>query len=303
MNLNLLRIFHAVAGALSFTRASQELHLTQPGISKHIRELEEQYGTRLFDRLGKRIALTQAGEILFRTTGDLFRLIDESRRRIDDLNGLTGGKLDIGASMTIGTHLLPGTLVRFGQQYPDIKIKVITAFGRQVVDLVLNNTLEMGFIGHCAADARLVVRPFMTDRMALIVSPRHPWTTRRSPVNPRELADQPFLLSNRGSGTWRVVEKMLSGRGISLANTLELGTTEAVKQAVAADLGVSIVSRHVLPRELASGLITTVPLVGGEPVRDLYVVCHKDRYLSAAGRAFLGLMGVSPLNPVATARP
>lgn len=292
MNLNQLRVFHTVAAVLSFTRASRELHLTQPGISKHIRELEEQYGTRLFERLGRRVALTQAGEILFRATGEVFHLIDDARQRIGDLNGLGGGRLDIGASMTIATHVLPDALVRFGQRYPAVRIEVAAGFSNHIVEQVLKGTLEAGFVGYCAPDPRLTIRPFMTDRLALVVSPRHPWAARRSPVKLAELVAQPFLLSSQGSGTWRRVETLLERKGITLTSTLKLGTTEAVKQAVAAGLGVSMVSRHVLTRELAGGLITAVPLAGGEPARDLYLVRHKDRSLSAAGQAFLELMGV-----------
>lgn len=297
MNLNHLRVFHAVAGVLSFTRAAEELHLTQPGISKHVKELEEQYGTRLFDRLGKRVALTQAGEILFGMTSDVFRLIGESKVRIDDLNGLTSGKLIIGACATIGTYILPDMLVRFRQRYPGIEIKVDTAFNCQIVEGVLGTALELGFVGNYVPDARLSAQPFMTDRMVLIVSVHHPWADRKSPVHLRELIAQPFLLSKPGSGTWKTVAGYLEKAGIRLTNTMELGTTEAVKQAVASNLGVSILAEHVLSRELADGVIKSVPVAGEALLWDLYFVYHKDRYLSGAARAFLELAGMSPPYP------
>lgn len=133
MNINQLRIFHAVARLLNFTLAAKELCLTQPGISKHIKDLEEYYGTRLFDRLGKRVILTQAGEILFRSTGQIFNLIDESKTRIDDLVGLKCGKLSLGASSTIGTYILPDLLVRFRQEHASVEIKVGVGRCRQIV--------------------------------------------------------------------------------------------------------------------------------------------------------------------------
>jgi DNA-binding transcriptional LysR family regulator len=289
MKVNQLRIFHAVGKSLSFTGASQELNLTQPGISKQIKELEEYYGTRLFDRLGKKIALTRAGEILLQTTTEIFSLLAESKSRIDDLNGLVGGRVSIGASITIGAYLLPATLVQFRRQYPGIEIKVATARSREIADQVLNNTLEVGLVGHCAPDDRLIIQSFMIDRMILIVSARHRWVGRKSPVRLQELAKQPFLVSKPGSGTWRTVGDFLAREHVILHNSMEMGTTEAVKQGVEADLGISIVASHVVSKELASGVIKAIPVAGMELKRDLYLVYHKDKYLSEAARAFIRL--------------
>ena len=292
MNMNQLKIFHSVARLLNFTRASEELHLTQPGISKHIKALEEYYGTPLFDRLGKRVVLTQAGEILYKATTSVFTLLDESKSRIDDLAALTGGKLNIGGSVTISTYILPGMLMKFRKNAPAVEISVDTAFSRQIVDKVLDNTLELGFVGHYQPDARLAVRVFMTDRMALVVSPRHPWAKRKSPVRLTELANQMYLLSKQGSGTWQLVSHLLDSSGIVLNNTMELGTTEGLKQAVAAGLGISILSKHVLVGELSSGMLLEIPLACEGLERDLFLVYHKDRYLSQAARAFIALFDI-----------
>ena len=289
MNMNLLKIFHSVAGTLNFTRASEELHLTQPGISKHIKALEEYYGTRLFDRLGRRVSLTQAGEILHGTTTVLFDLLEETKLRIDGLEGFLCGKLSIGGSVTIATYILPGMLTRFRKEAPCVEISVETAFSRQIVDKVLDNTLELGFVGHCRPDARLAVHTFMTDGMTLVVSPHHPWAGRKSPVRLAELAEQMFLLSKRGSGTWRVISNLLEFSGISLKSTTELGTTEGLKQAVAAGLGISILSNHVIAGELASGVLREIPLECEGMKRELFLVHRKGRRLSQAAQAFIAL--------------
>lgn len=290
MNLNQLRIFRSAARLLNFTRAAEELHLTQPGISKHLKELEEYYGTRLFDRLGKKLVLTQAGEALFEATTAAFNLLDAAKARIDDLNGLAAGKLTIGASVTIGAYILPDKLVQFRQRFPAIDIQVKTAFSREIAERVLDNSLELGLVGHYAPDARLTVKPFMTDRLALIVSPQHPWAGRETAVRLVELENQTLLLSKRGSGTWRIVEALMAQKGIQLNSTIELGTSEGVKRAVAANLGVSLLSRHLLGHELTSGAVKVVQLAGGEPSRDLYLIHHRDRYLSRAARAFVDLL-------------
>lgn len=294
MNFNQLRVFQAAAKTLNFTRAAEELHLTQPGISKHLKDLEEHYGTRLFERLGKKVVLTHAGEALYEATTSAFSLLDAAKARINDLNNLTTGKLAIGACNTIGTYILPDRLVQFRQRYPaieiNIEIKAETDYSRQIVEKVLNNNLELGLVGHYHPDPRLLVRTFMTEPVVLLVSPLHPWAKRKSAVRLSELAQQTVVLASRGSGTWRIVEALLAQKGVQLGRTIELGTSEGVKRAVAANMGVALLSRHVLGHELAEGTIKTVPISGGEPTRDLFLIQHKDRYLSRAARAFVELL-------------
>lgn len=289
LNLNLLRVFHVAARHSSFTRAADELHLTQPGISKHIMTLEEYYGARLFDRLGKKIVLTQAGELLLEAAGAAFSLIDHAEMRIAELGGVAAGKLQMGCCVTIGTYIIPELLVRFRQKYPGVEMRMETAFNSEVVGKVLDASIELGFVGHVTPDPRLAVEIFRQDRLVLIVPGNHPWATRKSEVRLDELAEQVVLLSKPGSGTWRIVAELVEKAGGSLTRTMEMGTTEAVKQGVAAGLGISIISRHALGRELPGGQIVTVPLAGSEPTRDLYLVYLKDRHLSAAAQAFLGV--------------
>lgn len=290
MNFNQLRVFQSAARVLNFTRAAEELHLTQPGISKHLKDLEEYYGTRLFERLGKKVVLTQAGEALYEATTSAFSLLDAAKARIDDLNNLTTGELAIGACNTIGTYILPDRLVQFRQRYPAIEIKAETNYSRQIVEKVLSNTLELGLVGHYHPDPRLLVRTFMTEPVVLVVSSHHPWAERKSAVRLSELAQQTVLLASRGSGTWRIVEDLLKTKKVQLGRTSELGTSEGVKRAVAANMGVALLSRHVLGHELSDGRIKTVKISGGEPSRDLYLIQHKDRYLSRAARAFMELL-------------
>ncbi|GFO70401.1 LysR family transcriptional regulator [Geomonas limicola] len=290
MNLNQLIVFHVVAERLSFTRAAQELHLTQPGISKHIAALEEYYGTPLFHRIGRKVSLTQAGEILHTATSTLTALLDETKSRLDDLKGLAGGKLQVGAGTTIAAYLLPRMLTAFKTQAPGVELTVQTGFSGEIVELVLATRTELGLVGRFYADPRLVVRSFHKDPLVLIVPPGHHWAKRKDPVSPEELGAEMFLLSKRGSGTWRMVSAVLEESGFPLGNTMELGTTEGVKQAVTAGLGISILSRHVVERELSSGVVSEVRLAGEWQKRELYVVYRRDRYLSEAARAFLALL-------------
>lgn len=288
INVNRLRVFHAVAHLCSFTRAAEELCLTQPGISKHIKELEGYYGTRLFHRLGKTVALTQAGEILYQTTADMFHRVEEVKTKIDDLCGLASGSLSVGANIPIGYYFLPDPLVKFKKQYPGIKISVSISSNGQIVERVLSNEIELGLVGHYQPDNKLEVSTFFKDCLLLVAARNHRWVKRRSAVQLEELVEEPFCISSTASGTWRFLSNWFGQQGLIVNNQIELGTTEAVKHAVANGLGISILPRHVVLREVDGGSIKEIAFAGNI-WREFYLVQHKERYLSNAARAFLNL--------------
>lgn len=288
-NLNRLLVFHTAAELQSFTRASEKLNLTQPGISKHIRALEERCGVKLFDRLGKRIVLTQAGEILYETTKSIFSLIQEAEGRIDDLRGSKGGRLTIGSSITIGTHLLPGVLAEFRKAFPLVSVTVEMAPSEVIEKMVLSNAIDVGLVGHLATDPRLQSRLFLKDELAVIVSSGHEWASRES-ITPGELADQPFILAKEGSGTRRIVEERLRKAGVSLRRVMEFGNTEGLKKAVEAGLGVSIASKYVIEQEAARGSICTLDLPGVGLERGLYVIQRREKHLTRAACELIELL-------------
>lgn len=289
LNLNLLQVFHLAAELSSFTRAAEALHLTQPGISKHVRDLEEYYGTRLFDRLGKKVALTHAGVVLYGTTKAIFNLLGETKLKIDDLEGLAAGKLTIAATITVGTYILPGILAEFTRGHPNVELAVDMALSGQVAEKVLDNSAEIGLIGHSIEDARLVSEKFLTDELLLIVSCRHNWAHRRS-ITPIELSGQPFIVSKEGSGTRITVEKKFKESGIRLKRMIEFGNTEGVKKAVESNLGVSILSKHTVAREIAAGLIKPLALPGIDMERSFHFIYRRNKYITQAMRRFLSLL-------------
>ncbi len=290
LNLNLLRVFHSVAKLLSFTHAAKDLNLTQPGISTHVKQLEDYYGIKLFDRLGKQVALTQSGEILFKVTSGIFDSLTELQTRINDLHGLLAGKLSIAASISIGTYILPEMLMKFRHNYPAVEIKMDLLLSQQVVEKTLNNAVELGFVHHHVKNKSLVVKSFMEDQLLLIVSRQHAWAKKKSSIRLQDIAEQPFLLSGRGSGTREIVEDLFKKNGVSLNNIMELGTTDGIKKGVEANLGISIISRHVVALEVGLGLIKPISLRGIDLKRNLYLIFHKDRYLSEAARAFISFL-------------
>lgn len=289
MNLNHLRVFHSVATHMSFTRAADELCLTQPGISKHVKQLESHYGVRLFDRLGRKVVLTQAGEILLETTRTLFELLQGADERIRELSGLKGGRLKLGASVTMGICFLPRILRTFTVMYPGVDVSLDIDLSRMIEGKVLRNAVDVGLIGAPSHDGRLVEKTFLTDRLLVITAPTHKWAKRLS-VTPQELMGERFVLSGKGSGTRSFLEERFGAAGIVLTNTLEFGNTEGVKKAVENGLGISIVSSEIVERELKAGLINGLLLDGMNLERHFSYVYRKDKYLTPAARRFLELL-------------
>ena len=291
LNLNQLRVFHAVTKSNGFTRAAEELALTQPGVSKHIKQLEEYYGVHLFDRLGKKVVLTHAGELLLEATTEIFSLLDDAKMKIDDLGKMTAGKIAIGASFTAGTYLLPEILGHFRQLYPGVELLLDISLSDRIAEKVIANELDVGFIGSLYEDEKLITRKFYDDTLVVILPAAHPWRKRKS-VCLAELIDQPFIFAVKGSGTRAVIQEKLNSAGIKLQKTIEFGNTETVKKAVVEGIGISILSEAVVRNEVAAGQMCALPLDGGGITRTFFMTFHKDKYRTKAASALIELVSI-----------
>ncbi|MFZ1136642.1 MAG: LysR family transcriptional regulator [Candidatus Korobacteraceae bacterium] len=289
VNLDQLRIFQAVAQSRSFTRAANLVHLTQPGISKHIRQMEEYFGVPLFDRSGRKVTLTESGQVLFDATQEIMATIDAAERRIDDLKGLRGGKLRLGTSFPIGVYLLPAVLARFRKRYPAVEVTLDIALSDTIGPKLVANEIDLGLVTYEPRDARLVSRTFMTDELVVIVGRKQRWAAKTR-IKPQELTSETFIVAARGAGTRTVVEERLRSLGIVLPNILEFGNLEGVKHAVEAGLGVSIQARSVVKREVAAGSLRAIKLAGMDAKIEFLYVWRKNAHLSHAARALIGLL-------------
>jgi DNA-binding transcriptional LysR family regulator len=289
INLDRLRIFQAVAEARSFTRAAEVVHLTQPGISKHIKQMEEYYGIPLFDRLGKKVALTQAGEILLEATEEIMASATAAEQRIEELKGLHGGKLVLGASFALGIYVLPAVLAAFRKRYPAVEVTVDISLSAKIMAKILANKLELGLVSQEAHDPRLFARQFMTDELIAVVPSNHPWANRKR-IRPQELMKETFIVAARGAGVRAAVEERLKEKGIVLTNVIDFGNMEGVKRAVEAGLGISIQPQSVVQREISAGSLTGVSLAGMDAKLGRFYICRKDKHLSNAAKAFLTLL-------------
>jgi DNA-binding transcriptional LysR family regulator len=289
INLDQLRIFKAVAQSRSFTRAADLVHLTQPGISKHIKQMEEYFGVPLFNRSGRKATLTEVGGILFEATQEIMATIDAAERRIDDLKGLKGGKLQLVTSFPIGVYLLPAVLARFRKQYPAVEVVLDIALSDTIGPKLLANEIDLGLVTYEPRDARLMARTFMTDELVVIVGRKHRWAAKTR-IKPQELGGETFIVAARGAGTRTVVEERLRALGIVMPNVLEFGNLEGVKHAVEAELGISIQARSVVKREVASGSLRAIKLAGMDSTIEFLYVWRKNAHLSHAARALIGLL-------------
>lgn len=287
MNFNHLLIFHKVAEHQHFTRAAEALYISQPAVSKQVHELEKTLGQALFVQIGRKVSLTEAGRTLFDYTQRIFALADEAELVLSEMQELKRGRLVVGASTTIGTYLLPQLLGSYRQRYPHIELALTIANASEIQERLVQNRVEIGFIEGAVTHEDLYERVWRWDQLVLIAPFATPLLAQQ-PLTIEALAHEPFILREAGSGTRTVLEKALARRGLPpLSPSLELGSTEAIKNAVAAGLGISFVSEHTIQLERAAQLVVVVPLEDFAVTRSLSLVYPKRRRLSRAAHLFL----------------
>jgi DNA-binding transcriptional LysR family regulator len=283
INANHLKVFNSVATNLSFSRAAEELYTSQPSVSTQIKKLEEYLSIRLFEQHGKKVFLTEAGTTLFLYSQKVFSLIDEAVHAIEELKGGHKGRLLIGASTTPGVYLLPKILGTYKSMYPGIVPKLEIANSQRIVEMVNTNKLDIGIVGEeIITPPELHVEPWLKDELFLIVPDQHPWTNKAS-VHVRDLEHEQFIFRERGSSTRSIIENILANHGLKVSIALELNNTEAVKQAVSAGLGVSIVSGFSV---IGHSGIVCLPIEGLGFYRMFNIIYHKNKIFSPATKSF-----------------
>ena len=283
-----LQVFHAVAKHLSFTRAADALFMTQPAVTFQIRQLEEQYGTRLFERRHAGISLTPAGEVVLSFAEKILALSDELETRLSEMTGEMRGPLLVGASTTIAEFMLPRVLGEFNAAYPQVRARLIVANSESIESQVAEHTLDVGLIEVPGKLAGLTSQVCCEDELIIICAPDYPLAGMKS-VTPKGLADYEFISREPGSGTREITDAYFRSHKIppeSLKTQMELGSPEALKGVVSTGLGFAIVSRAVVAKELQLGELLAIPL---RPAlkRSLYLVFQQDRFQSRLTATFI----------------
>ncbi len=289
MNTRDLKIFLAVATRLNYTRAGEDVSLSQSGVSVRVRELEREIGVKLFEQLGKKIALTEAGRMLEPYARRVVAAVDDARQAVEEFRGLERGRLRIGASTTPGMYIIPRIIAEFKRRYPQIEISLGIKDTRGVEEAVLRNEYDFGFVGsHFTGGDNVEVTAWCIDELLLIAAPEHALAQRRT-INLRDIEKEPFIFRERGSATQAVIESSLSDAGVQLEAVIELGNPEAIKQAVRSGLGVAFISKFAVETELRAKALVAMKVKNLKIIRELKIIHRKDKHLDRAAVAFVEL--------------
>ncbi len=282
LTLHRLELFLAVLDEGGVGRAAKARNISQPAVSEHLQGLEAYFGVSLLERRGRSVRPTPAARLLEPYARQAVGLLRGAERAAADFRGLRSGSLTVGASTTPGTYLLPAVLGRFHAAYPRIALSLRISDTRDIEGWVAVGQVELGVIGEAPLVRGLAAEPWVRDELVLIVPRGHAFTRLRA-VRPPAITGEPYIAREEGSSTRGVAERYLSRLGVRLTPAMELGSTEAIREAVAAGLGVALVSRHaVLARDRR---IVAVPLAGPRWTRDLLIVRRQGTPLGPAAAA------------------
>ena len=257
-----LQVFHTVARLLSFTKAAETLHMTQPAVTFQVRQLEEHFNTRLFDRTHNRISLTEAGKRVFEYSDRIFEHYAEMESAVREMTGDVSGVLMIGASTTIAEYLLPALLGDFKKKYPDVNVQLKVSNSDGIVHMVENNVIDLGVVESPVMNKNLVVEVCRIDQLVAVVTPGHPLADRTS-ISIGDLLEHPYICREEGSGTREVIAEYMTQQGVNAGQvqlTMELGSPESIKGAVEAGMGVSIISLATVQKELELGTLVALTM-------------------------------------------
>ncbi|MGC9503668.1 LysR substrate-binding domain-containing protein [Baaleninema sp.] len=283
--LHQLHVFETVARHGSFTRAAEELSITQPTVSTQIKQLTKSIGLPLFEQIGKQLYLTEAGQELLTTCQDIFSKLANFEMTVADLQGKKRGQLRL-AVVTTAKYFVPRILGSFCQQYPDVDISLQVTNHQKLVRRMLDNQDDLYILSQPPEDVDLVAQPFLDNPLVVVAPPNHP-LTRRKRVPISALQGETFIMREPGSGTRRAVQQLLDREKISVNVRLELGSNEAIKQSVAGGLGISVLSAHCLLPELTVGDLTVLE-VDRFPIACRWYAIHlHGKQLSVIARSFL----------------
>jgi len=284
-----LKLFCAVAETKSFSKTSKIVHLTQPAVSLQIQALEEFFETKLFDRSGGEITLTQAGEILYHQAKHILEHYNDIEKDMRKISGALKGGFTIGASTSLGNHVLPRVIIAFKKAHPRVKISMMVGNTKRIEELLKSGLVDFGLVAGECMGGKMKREIIMSDELMLIVSRDHPWAKKKS-ISILDILKEPFILREEGSGTRQKIEEYFAVQGISIHDmhiALVLGSTASIKEAVEAGIGVSIVSKWAVMREAADGRLKLLTFREGPIQRDLSLILPVRKHLSHVMDEFL----------------
>lgn len=293
MNLHLLRTFASVVALGGFTRAAEAIHISQPAVSRAVKELEDQFGMPLIERGSSPIQCTEAGLILYRHAQAIFALEQAAEAELRSLRGLEHGSLVVGASRTIATYMLPQLIARYLEMHPNIAVRTVSDNTHSIEQRLLSYELDVALVEGPIHNDRIELLDWREDEMVILVSANQ-LSTNRQPMTTERLSNMRWIMRETGSGTRDVAQRLLHEAGIEVRRMLEVGSNGAVVQCVAAGVGITMISLEAARDQLDLGRVMAIELPGFRPRRPLYRAKVRDRPVSAAAKAFDAIACLAP---------
>jgi DNA-binding transcriptional LysR family regulator len=284
ISLRQLQVFESVARHLNHSRAAAELYLSQPAVSMQIKQAESAVGLPLFEQHGKKLFLTEAGRELLHYSRSILQLLNEMGSVFDEMKGLERGHLNISVVST-ANYFMPQLLAKFIQAHPKIQVSLSVANRDAVIKQLTENIADLAIMGQPPEGTDMRADAFMQNPLVVIAAPTHPLAQSKK-IQPGQLANETFLLRERGSGTRGVVERFFSGHHLALPAHMEMDTNEAIKQSVQAGMGIGIISRHGIEMELETNRLAILDVNHFPIVRHWHIVHRKDKRSSTAAQEF-----------------
>ncbi len=293
-----LKIFCTVAETKSFSKTSEIIHLTQPAVSLQIQALEELYETKLFDRSSGTITLTPAGEILYKYAKEILTLYAEAAKEIGKITGLIKGCVKIGAGTTVGNYILPAVAVDFKKKHPKIRVSISIGNAKKILEMLSTSMIDFGIISEMPGKSKFNIESIISDELCVICPADHPLTKQKT-FSLYDLVKEPFVIREEGSSTRAIIEKFFADNGLTISDlhiALILGSTGSIKEAVERGMGLSIVSKWAIRKEISCGNLKILKLKEGKITRDFYIVLPKNSILSPAVEEFISYLRNYPYN-------
>lgn len=291
-----LQVFVTVVEMGNFSRAAEELHMTQPAVSQYIQSFERTMGIKLLERTNKFVRLNKAGEIVYHHAKEILGLYTKMHYLIDDLTNNTSGPLSIGSSYTFGEYVLPHIIAKMHKEYPLIIPTITIGNTNEIANLVLGNQLDVGIVEGEFKDKHLVIEPFAKDSMYLVASPKHRLAQKNSKISISELEEETWIVREKGSGTREVTEKMFRLCEMNPKNTLEFGSTQLIKESIEAGIGISLLSYWAIRKECSMGTLSIINLKQLPIIRTFSIVLRSP-FQTKSLNVFLELLRESKTIP------
>lgn len=279
MNLNQLKIFYYAAKNGSLSAAAQELFITQPAVTKGIQRLQEHYEIKFVDFVGKKLMLTDAGEVLYHIAEKIFEMEKQAEESIRDFQQRKRGRIRILSSESFGDYYLPRIIIPFSNAHPFIRVSMNILPTEQVVENTARLNCDLGFISYSVEHQKLLVKEVLEDRLVIITPPEHPLAHKKL-LKPEDLEGQNFIMHEKGSAPRQAIEKLIRKSNISVKIPLELSSNRAIKRAVEAGTGIALISRKVAVEEIGAKRLKAIILADPSMKRKFFMVHHKDKYIS-----------------------